>query len=47
MKSTLVKAIALFTLALSFLLAGAVAINTVDTGVAVCHDGPRNGSEEY
>ena len=47
MKSIIVKAITLFTLALSLLLAGAVAINTVDTGVEVCHDGPLNGSEEY
>ena len=47
MKSTIVKAITLFTLALSLLLAGAVVINTVDTGVSVCHDGPVNGGVEY
>ena len=43
MKSSIVKAFVLFTLALSLLFAGVAAVNTVDTGVAVCHDGPTNG----
>ena len=42
MKTSIVKAFVLFTLALSLLFAGAAAINTVDTGVSVCHDGPNN-----
>lgn len=42
MKNTIVKAIILCTLALS-LLAGFASVSAVDTGVAVCHDGPNNG----
>ena len=44
MKTSIVKAFVLFTLALSLLFAGAAAINTVDTSVSVCHDGPSNVS---
>lgn len=42
MKTTIVKAFVLFTLALSLLFMGASTINTVDTSVSVCHDGPLN-----
>ena len=42
MKSSIVKAFVLFTLALSLLFAGVAAVNTVDTGVVVCHDGPED-----
>lgn len=41
MKSTIVKAVALCTLALSLLFMGVASVNAVDTGVAVCHDGPH------
>ena len=41
MKSTIVKAVALCTLALSLLFMGVAAVDAVDTGVAVCHDGPH------
>ena len=41
MKNTIVKAVVLCTLALSLLVAGFSATNAVDTGVAVCHDGPH------
>lgn len=41
MKATIVKAVALCTLALSLLFMGVAAVDAVDTGVAVCHDGPH------
>lgn len=46
MKHTIVKAIVLCTMALSLLFMGIAAVNTVDTGVAVCHDGPNHGMFE-
>ena len=42
MKTSIVKAFVLFTLALSLLFVGASAINTVDTSVSVCYDGPED-----
>ena len=42
MKTSIVKAFVLFTLALSLLFVGASAINTVDISVSVCHDGPED-----
>ena len=42
MKNSIVKGIALCTLALSLLFVGASVINTANAGVAVCHDGPHN-----
>ena len=42
MKTSIVKAFVLFTLALSLLFVGVSAINTADTGVSVCHDGPND-----
>ena len=47
MKNAIVKAVALCTLAVCLLLAGAVAVNTMDNGVAVCHDGPYDLDYEY
>ena len=43
MKNAIVKAVVLCTLALS-LLAGFASVSAVDAGVAVCHDGPINGT---
>lgn len=40
MKLNILKTIAVCTMALSLLIAGLAAVNSVDTGVAVCHDGP-------
>ena len=41
MKKAILKAVVVFTLALSLLFAGVAAVS-VDTGVAVCHDGYTN-----
>lgn len=38
------KAIVLCTLAFSLLAVGFAATSAVDTGVAVCHDGPLHGT---
>lgn len=40
MKKPIVKAIIVCTMAMSLLIAGANAIHTANSGVAVCHDGP-------
>lgn len=42
MKTTILKTAVLCTLALSLFFAGVVVVDSVDTGVAVCHDGPHN-----
>ena len=47
MKNAIVKAVVLCTLALTLLFVGVATTSAVDAGVAVCHDGPLNGSEEY
>lgn len=44
MKNAIVKAVVLGTLALSLLIAGFSTVSAVDTGVAVCHDGPLDGT---
>lgn len=44
MKNAIVKAVVLCTLALSLLFVGASAVTTADAGVAVCHDGPHDGT---
>lgn len=41
------KAIVLCTLAFSLLAVGFAATSAVDTGVAVCHDGPSNDGIVY
>lgn len=41
MKSIIVKSVVLCTLALSLLFIGVAAVDTVNTDVAVCHDGPH------
>ena len=46
MKKAIVKAVVVFTLALSLFLAGVTAVS-VDTGVAVCHDGHTNDGYVY
>ena len=46
MKKAILKAVVVFTLALSLLFAGVAAVS-VDTGVAVCHDGPIHGGVVY
>ena len=43
MKNAIVKAVVVFTLALSLLAAGFSSVTAVDTGVSVCHDGPTHG----
>ena len=43
MKKAILKAVVLGTLALSLLIAGFATTSAIDTGVAVCHDGPHNG----
>ena len=40
MKNAIVKAVVLCTLALSLLFVGVAVVDTVNTGVEVCHDGP-------
>lgn len=42
MNKTIVKVLAVCTLAMSLLIAGATTMHTVDSGVAVCHDGPHD-----
>ena len=42
MKNAIVKAVVLGTLAFALLVAGFSTTSAVDTGVAVCHDGPHN-----
>lgn len=44
MKMNILKAVVLCTMALSLLFVGVTAVDAVDTGVAVCHDGPTNGT---
>lgn len=39
MKNAIVKAVVLCTLALSLLCMGVAAVDAVNTGVEVCHDG--------
>lgn len=43
MKNAILKAIVLCTLAFSLMAVGFAATSAVDTGVAVCHDGPHDG----
>lgn len=43
MKMNILKAVVLCTMALSLLFVGVTAVDAVDTGVAVCHDGPHDG----
>lgn len=47
MKMTILKAVVLCTMALSLLFVGVAAVDAVDAGVAVCHDGPTNGGIVY
>ena len=47
MKNAIVKAVVLGTLALSLLIAGFSTVSAVDTGMAVCHDGPSNDGIVY
>lgn len=42
MKFAIVKAVVVCTMALSLLFVGVATVDAVDTGVAVCHDGPYN-----
>lgn len=44
MKNAIVKAVVLGTLALTLFAAGYASVSAVDTGVAVCHDGPHDGT---
>ena len=47
MKNAIVKAVVLCTLALSLLCMGVAAVDAVNTGVEVCHDGPYNHEVVY
>lgn len=47
MKNTILKSVVLCTMALSLVLAGIAVVDTTDTGVAVCHDGPQNDALFY
>lgn len=40
MKNAIVKTVVVCTMALALLFVGVATTNAVDTGVAVCHDGP-------
>lgn len=42
MKFAIVKAVVVCTMALSLLFVGVATVDAVDTGVAVCHDGPHS-----
>lgn len=42
MKKAILKAVVLGLLAFSLIVQGYASANAVDTGVAVCHDGPHN-----
>lgn len=47
MKMTILKAVVVCTMALSLLFVGVAAVDAVDTGVAVCHDGHTNSEYEF
>lgn len=47
MKNAIIKTVVVCTMALALLFVGVAATNAVDTGVAVCHDGPLNEAYEY
>ena len=47
MKNAILKAVVLATMVLSLVLAGIAVIDTADTGVAVCHDGPQRDALFY
>lgn len=47
MKNAIIKTVVVCTMALALLFVGVAATNAVDTGVAVCHDGPFDECIEY
>lgn len=47
MKKAILKAVVLGLLAFSLIVQGYASANAVDTGVAVCHDGPLRDGVEY
>lgn len=47
MKLTIAKAVVLCTLAFSLVLTGISAVDTSNTTVEVCHDGPHNDALYY
>lgn len=47
MKIAIAKAVVVFTLVLSLLFMGMTAVNTANSGIAVCHDGPIHGNVVY
>lgn len=47
MKNAIIKTVVVCTMALALLFVGVAATNAVDTGVAVCHDGPHNEMLHY
>ena len=47
MKKAILKAVVVCTMALSLLIMGIAVVDTADSGIAVCHDGPTNNEYVY